>query len=271
MDVPVGSGREVRAVLPLVDFANHDERASATVSWDDAAGGISLHTNTSFEKGEEVVFSYGEKPSRFWLLMYGFVPERNSADCVEFAMEINMHDPLYKEKSKLMRKHKLHFKARNYELHADRLDPDLLRATRLLVMDAAELYSKQAVRAALDGSSVSARNEAHVRALLLNACDTLLLRYPTTLDEDEALLGAALNASSAALSEPGQYATGEQRDRERRAALELRMREKRVLHGAARAVLRELPAYGAEEACELRFHADVERCMERSRGDMFRI
>ena len=81
----------------------------------------------------------------------------------------------------LLRQFGLDTRVRNLSFLPGSIDPDLLAAVRIQVLDEAELASPFLARSVAEGASISARNDARAREVLLHACDTMLGRYGTTL------------------------------------------------------------------------------------------
>jgi hypothetical protein len=69
-----------------------------------------------------VRFNYGDKPSQYVLLQYGFVPMNNPSECVEVALHLKKTDPLRREKLALLAKHDLSPRERNFHFFPRRVD-----------------------------------------------------------------------------------------------------------------------------------------------------
>eukprot|EP00035_Acanthoeca_spectabilis_P031345 m.13711 g.13711 ORF g.13711 m.13711 type:complete len:459 (-) comp4701_c0_seq1:95-1471(-) len=85
-----------RAMLPLIDMANHSFVGNAVVKF--GSGGAKLVTVAPVAEGDEILISYGEHPNDHLLLDYGFVVGNNprdscpiqfSAQLVEMAREMS--------------------------------------------------------------------------------------------------------------------------------------------------------------------------------------
>jgi histone-lysine N-methyltransferase SETD3 len=213
--VPV-AGRTLRgetkptilALVPLFDMINHgyargagsgsrpalNDAPAVSISFVESRGEVVVSAGDAFGgPGEEIRFNYGEKPSQYVFLQYGFVPRFNPDECVEVAPRMSKKDPLRRRKREVLASHDLSPNNRNFHFYPNRLDRDLLAATRVQVMTETELDDPLAVASAVAGGVVSERNEAVTRATLLKAAHELLLRYPTTLAEDLATMDKFLD------------------------------------------------------------------------------
>ena len=283
--VPAGNGRTLLAMVPLFDMFNHgygrgdgsSSPAAIETRWDPTSGAIVVRSTYGFPgPGHEARFNYGDKPSQYALLQYGFVPMNNPGECVEVALHLPKRDALRARKSALLTKHDLSPKERNFHFYPRRLDPDLLAATRIQMMTEAELDDPIAEAAAVAGASVGARNEAKTRAVLLKAAYDMLVRYPTTLWEDKRRIEAFAEAHPRDKDEAAAGAEAVAEDeietpsaRERLAVM-MRVQEKTTLLAAARLILDELSDDLSDEICEERYPAaETELCVERASGRAF--
>ena len=303
--VPVAGERKkkktILALVPLFDMINHgyargagagsrpepDDAPAVSVAFDDARGAVVVSAGVAFAgPGEEIRFNYGEKPSQYVFLQYGFVPRFNPDECVEVAPRVSKKDPLRQRKREVLASHELSPAARNFHFYPNRLDRDLLAATRVQVMTETELDDPLAVASAVAGGVVSERNEAVTRATLLKAAHELLLRYPTTLAEDLATMEAFLdeNPYDPVFGAESRRGNKARRDTTRgdddeqfadsryRAAVAMRVLEKRTLLSAARLIVQELDDAAAEETCRERYAKTPEEtlgCLARASGEAF--
>jgi hypothetical protein len=202
-------------------------------------------------------------------------------------------DPLRRRKREVLASHDLSPNNRNFHFYPNRLDRDLLAATRVQVMTEAELDDPLAVASAVAGGVVSERNEAVTRATLLKAAHELLLRYPTTLAEDLATMdkfldenpydpvfGAEKGRTGDAPKAPredktrttSRDETSDAADSRYRAAVAMRVLEKRTLLSAARLLVQELDDAAAEETCRERYartREETRDCLARASGEAF--
>ena len=288
--------KTILALVPLFDMINHgyargtgggsrpesDDAPAVSVAFNETRGAVVVSAGVAFGAGEEIRFNYGEKPSQYVFLQYGFVPRFNPDECVEVAPRVSKKDPLRRRKRDVLASHELSPAARNFHFYPNRLDRDLLAATRVQVMTEAELDDPFAVASAVAGGVVSDRNEAVTRATLLKAAHELLLRYPTTLAEDLATMEAFLDANPYDPVRGAEKLRGDETTRgdddaqvadpRYRAAVAMRVLEKRTLLSAARLIVRELDDTMAEETCHERYAATPEEtldCLARASGVAF--
>ena len=291
------NAKTILALVPLFDMINHgyargtgigsrhaaDDAPAVTISFVESRGAVVVSANVPFRgPGEEIRFNYGEKPSQYAFLQYGFVPRFNPDECVEVAPRMSKKDPLRRRKREVLAKHGLSPSARNFHFFPNRIDRDLLAATRVQVATEAELDDPRAVAAAVAGGVVSARNEAVTRATLLKAAHELLLRYPTSLAQDLATMEAFLDQNpydpALGAETPSYFRRDEHTysssaaDSRYRAAVAMRVLEKRTLLSAARLLVHELDDALAEETCRERYartREETRECLARASGEAF--
>ena len=291
------NAKTILALVPLFDMINHgyargtgigsrhaaDDAPAVTISFVESRGAVVVSAGVPFRgPGEEIRFNYGEKPSQYAFLQYGFVPRFNPDECVEVAPRMGKKDPLRRRKREVLAKHGLSPSARNFHFFPNRIDRDLLAATRVQVATEAELDDPRAVAAAVAGGVVSARNEAVTRATLLKAAHELLLRYPTSLAQDLATMEAFLDQNpydpATGAETPSYFRRDENTysssaaDSRYRAAVAMRVLEKRTLLSAARLLVHELDDALAEETCRERYartREETRECLARASGEAF--
>ena len=285
-DISVGggkthSGRALRVMVPFLDMVNHgyehggDEISALKPTWDASRGMVVIKSGVPLPgPGKEVRFNYGDKPSQYILLQYGFVPINNPSECVEVALHLKKTDKLRGEKLALLAKHDLSPAERNFHFFPRRLDGELLAATRIQMMTKDELDDPAAAVAAVAGAPVSDRNEAKVRAALLKAAYDMLARYPTTLWEDKKTVMDALEApwevDEDDGGDSGEASARPLPSKHVRLAISMRIQEKTTLLAAARLLLKELSAEMGEEVCEERYPGkELEACLDRVTGVAF--
>jgi len=88
----VQSGREVLSLLPMVDQVNHASGPPPDLQFDPVQARWELRAGTSYEPGDEVVFSYGDKDSDTLLLQHGFVEENNPSDTLDLPIPGGLSD-----------------------------------------------------------------------------------------------------------------------------------------------------------------------------------
>lgn len=263
IDLETGSKEAptTRVLVPFLDMANHAPQGKLRPEWDATSNSIKVYAASAFRERTELRFAYGEKPSQYFLLQYGFIPENNPHECVEVTVHINENDPSRDKKEEILRKHGLDPRTRNFEWKPKGLDYDLLAATRIIVMDDEEIQDDTTVTLAVSGASASAVNDARTKAVLLKSISSFLEAYPTTLGEDNLYVARVNNATAEEL--PG---------KRKRFAVLLRMREKQILLASANTIFKELPDEDSalvDDACNRFFKDELEKCAKRANGTMF--
>lgn len=285
------------ALVPLFDMVNHgyaqgdgsgsrpqqNDAPTISVTFQQWKGSIMVTNNDNLPGPNfEVRFNYGEKPSQYIFLQYGFVPQHNPSECVEVAPKVGSKDPLRKRKRALLKTHELSPSTRNFHFFRDRLDFDLLAATRISVMTEDELDNATAVALAIGGSTVNVRNEAVTRATLLKAAYSLLARYPTAVWEDLQIMESFFDNNPYHPTLGAEVTTESTKDVDKdvdniahsyvyRSALTLRVAEKKTLLGVARLLLSDLSNELANETCAERYSKQSEEkaCLDRASGEAF--
>ena len=77
--VRLSSLNDMEVLLPFGDLVNHDCHASCYFDYDKKTHAVVLMAHKTYQPGNEVVVSYGEKANGELLLSYGFVPEKLNA------------------------------------------------------------------------------------------------------------------------------------------------------------------------------------------------
>jgi histone-lysine N-methyltransferase SETD3 len=129
-------------------------------------------------------------------------------------------------------------------------------------MDEAEMSDATSLTLAVSGASVSAKNDARTKAVLLKSLASFLESYTTTLAEDNEYV-ARVDDESNDEPLPG---------KRKRFAVLLRMREKQILLASADALFKELPDEDQElvkSTCEEIFMNEFDACMTRANGTVF--
>ncbi len=259
-----GGGEEdaFRVLVPFLDMANHAPSGKLHPRWDANANAVKVYAASEFRENTELRFNYGDKPSQYFLLQYGFLPERNPSDCVEATVRVDERDSLREQKERLLLRHGLDPRTRNFQWKHVGLDYDLIAATRIVMMDESEIDDDTSVALAVSGASVSAKNDARTKAVLLKSLSGFLGGYKTTLGEDNHYVARSSDQSS---DEPFP-------GKRKRFAVMLRMTEKRILLSSADAVFKEFPDEDEDlvkSTCEEIFSVEVDECMKRAGGAKF--
>jgi len=73
-------------LAPLIDMINHSSDENVTI--DRVEDALEIRATREIQVGEELNFSYHSRPSRFWLVEYGFIPDDNVYDDLDISPEI---------------------------------------------------------------------------------------------------------------------------------------------------------------------------------------
>ncbi|GJP52430.1 hypothetical protein CLOM_g11543 [Closterium sp. NIES-68] len=254
-----------QVLVPLVDMANHacsaatDSHAAVqpSATWRISRGRMqALQTPPRFEllasrplrPGTQVTISYGPLTSLAFLLSFGFLPLRNPANRVPVYSNLeHMLDDVEERVTRLRHKRHLLFLMANEEAPLFAYTGGL--AVRLmecvLVLHAASedeiahLDHHWTTSHSLAAANVSPRTRSMAAKQLVDRCKALLDDYPTTLEDDEALLVQLKRAGTASAfvrgGDESPFSGNEQEEKRQRrlvTAVEYRMEEKRILADA---------------------------------------
>ncbi|KAL2620874.1 hypothetical protein R1flu_001079 [Riccia fluitans] len=195
------------ALVPWADMLNHSSAAGkeSCLVYDIQTKTASLRAHRSYNEGEQVYDSYGPNLSPSQLLLdYGFVDEENRNYAVD--LPVQYLGPLKsKRNAVLMATVGLPYGGTIFTLTPDGVDENILAWTRAAVASHKELseagwkedtatsmWQHHVASSAMAHFSraISRENEGEVLRRILWACEDLLNRYPTSLDEDVAALTA---------------------------------------------------------------------------------
>merc|ERR1712226_673201 len=99
------------ALIPFADFFNHDPSCKVTTEVED--GHFIIKSEKEQFAGEQAFINYGNHSNAYFLLQYGFVPENNKFDFIEFTLDQMLHVSQYSNEDK---KQIAHVVKDNYEL-----------------------------------------------------------------------------------------------------------------------------------------------------------
>nr|CAD1823458.1 unnamed protein product [Ananas comosus var. bracteatus] len=148
-----------------------------------------LVVDRPYKAGEPIVVWCGPQPNSRLLLNYGFVDEDNPYDRIVIEASLNTEDPQYQEKRMVAQRNgKLSVQV--FQVHVGREKEaisEMLPYLRLgYVSDPAEMHSVISSQGPI--CPVSPCMERAVLDQLVDHFEFRLARYPTTLEEDEAML-----------------------------------------------------------------------------------
>ncbi|GJP73948.1 hypothetical protein CLOP_g4612 [Closterium sp. NIES-67] len=254
-----------QVLVPLVDMANHacsaatDSHAAVqpSATWRIRRGRMqALQTPPRFEllasrplcPGTQVTISYGPLTSLAFLLSFGFLPLRNPANRVPVYSNLeHMLDDVEERVTRLRHKQHLLFLMANEEAPlfaytgglAVRLMECLLVLHAASEDEIAHLDHHWTTSHSLAAANVSPQTRSVAAKQLVDRCKALLDNYPTTLEDDKALLVQLKRAGTASAFvrgvEESPFSGNEQEEKRQRClvtAVEYRMEEKRILADA---------------------------------------
>lgn len=200
------------ALVPYADLLNHNPFVSTYIDVETKfltdLKYVTLYTDRPYPQMAQVFVTYGPKPNRELLLLYGFVVDRNPYDSVEITVSLREDDPCYERKLEFLSESNVKPRTK-FPLYRDRYPMELVEFLRFCVATENELDTADF------GEFVSTENENLVANAVVDACKSALTNYPTTIEEDEKLV-----------KDRSLYMMLPQK---RRWAIRLRLSEKRIL------------------------------------------
>jgi hypothetical protein len=187
--VTVSSGNvTVPLLVPFVDLAQHDHTANTTYEFDDE-NNFKVITNEDYNASQPIKISLGSRPNSQLLLSHGLTLDNNDFDQVQLNVQVSEDDPFASVKRKILDQRGLR-EDHSYVITKQGLSSNLLAAMRVQALKPSEFDSYER---AFQGRPVSLRNELEVYRTLVMACQNLLRRYKTTLQQDVDLLKTELS------------------------------------------------------------------------------
>jgi histone-lysine N-methyltransferase SETD3 len=195
----------VPLLVPFVDLAQHDHAANTTYEFDDD-NNFKVVTNNQVNASQPVKISIGLRSNAQLILSHGITLPDNVYDQVQLNVQVSEDDPFASVKRKILDQAGFG-PDRSFMITKQGLSAELLAAMRIQALKPSEFdsYSK-----AFQGRPITLRNELEVYRTLMLACQNLMKRYPTSLQQDAELLQGELTPN-------------------RRNAIELRKGEKETL------------------------------------------
>lgn len=173
------------ALVPYADLLNHSPFVSTYIDMQSEflTGDkyVALYTDRPYSKMDQVFVTYGPKSNAELLVSYGFLVDRNPYDAVELSAFPSPDDPLYDQKVQYLAECG-YDGPQAFPLYADRYPMELIEFLRYCVCD------EDMVRGGDFGNFVSEQNEAAAATALIQACDDAIAAYPTTTEDDKALM-----------------------------------------------------------------------------------
>eukprot|EP01040_Poterioochromonas_malhamensis_P005499 gene5499-5905_t len=225
-------GGEELALVPYADLMNHNPYSNTYI--DAQKSGmplfsrkeeVAVYADRSYKKFEQIFINYGDKGNGDLLLLYGFALDRNPFDSVDITIGLSKEDPLYDQKKKYLEKSGKDVLAARFPLQRDRYPSELVDFLRLLLVEAEDL-AMQSIDSLNFNEPITPSIERRVLTTIIEICESYLIRYPSSLEEDEILI---------ADRKLFQLLT-----RQQRMAVKLRVSEKRILKQTIKAIQEEI-------------------------------
>ncbi|XP_012149143.1 SET domain containing 3 isoform X2 [Megachile rotundata] len=220
--------RMIHALIPMWDMCNH-ENGPITTDFNLSSNCCECYALRDFKKGDQIFISYGPRPNSDFFLHSGFVYMDHKHDTLKFwvgsFLESNL-DPHLAERRQLLKK--LHLQPwSEFVVNSGRepIPGSVLAYMRVFRMRKPELThwmsSERVDQLKQIDCVLDNRTELKIkRTVLYDTLRTLMLRYPTTLEEDLELLETTLPKS-------------------KKLAVQLRVTEKRLIVNAIEYVRRQ--------------------------------
>lgn len=178
--------QKTEALVPLADMMNHSADPAVTWAYDDAEGAFVMTAERDVAEGDEVTDSYGAKCNSRYFLSYGFAIDHNPHNLASVTARVSPRDPLADRKLARLGRPSI-----TIEVPArldDRSSQDVIAFLRVAVANERELASVE--ERGLDGGAkaIGARNEIAALGALAEAAGEALSLFPTSIEEDDAIL-----------------------------------------------------------------------------------
>ncbi|CAE6920791.1 LSMT-L [Symbiodinium natans] len=208
LDFPDGAYEEdLVALVPYIDLINHNPNSESRIrgvsEGADVPGitaterSVVVRSDRYYNKYEQIYISYGRKSNAQLLMLYGFSMERNTQDFVTIAAGQLMETSPYADvKKKLLDELEVPPEG-VFPLYRDRFTGEMMMYLRLAIVQPADLdldedaTEKQVYRKLKQLDIKKATGEVSERGALIclrGIIQELQDAYPTTLQEDEALI-----------------------------------------------------------------------------------
>ncbi|XP_012256557.2 actin-histidine N-methyltransferase [Athalia rosae] len=204
-------------LIPMWDMCNHEE-GKMTTDFNRISDKCECYALRNFEAGEQIFIAYGARTNSDYFVHSGFVSTENEQDGFKLRLGISKADPLRKERIELLGK--LALPSNDEFLLKPGIEPisdDLLAFLRVFSMRKAELehwlHSDKVLDLKHVDCALETAIEENVRRFMLARLKLLVANYPTTLEEDLAILETTLT-------------------RHKKIIVRLRVAEKKILKGA---------------------------------------
>lgn len=172
------------ALVPWADMLNHSCEVETFLDYDKTSRGVVFTTDRSYQPGEQVFISYGNKSNGELLLSYGFVPREgtNPSDSVELPLSLKRSDKCYEEKAEALRKHGLTTSQR-FPLQITGWPLELMAYSYLVVSPPSMIRVFEEMAAAASNKTPSKKDirypelEEQALKFLLDSCESSISKY----------------------------------------------------------------------------------------------
>mmetsp|Transcript_2915 Transcript_2915/g.5398 ORF Transcript_2915/g.5398 Transcript_2915/m.5398 type:complete len:881 (-) Transcript_2915:24-2666(-) len=197
------SSKPAHVVAPVLDLMQPHPSAQLLLEIDEKTGSIRVVANEHVIAGSRVKFRPPPPgiPNEVFLTSHGYVPEINTNDFVvlkgicgegewrELLKQVESGDAIATQKFQLLKI----FHEDNYSISAFTIPPRLLMALRIMYVTKSTGVSFEELKDLVQSDKTrffSVINEVQVAGSLLRSAEEMLLKFPTTMDEDTHLLQA---------------------------------------------------------------------------------
>jgi len=207
LDFPDSDEDDIVALVPYIDLINHNPNSESRirgVSEGAAVPGVSSYersvvvlSDRYYNKYEQIYISYGQKSNAQLLMLYGFSMERNTQDFVTIsAGQLMETSPFADVKKQILEELEVPPEG-VFPLYRDRFVGEMMMYLRLAILQPEDLDldadadPKQVYRVLKQMDVKEATGEISERGALIclrGIIQELQEAYPTTLQEDEALI-----------------------------------------------------------------------------------
>lgn len=202
-NVVPGSDGPLHSLIPYWDMANHDHGQVST-DFDPSTSTSLCLAQRDFSQGEQFTIFYGVRANCDLLVHNGFVFADNQSDCLTIRLGVAKTDVLSSARLALLEKLGIHSQKFHLRRTEEPLDGSLVAFLRVLQMDQAAIQDQmekeeEEIKKLCLVQEEQPVDRAVMQYLITRA--TLLLRsYPTTLEQDQAVLKEATTAPTALLT-----------------------------------------------------------------------
>ncbi|EEY63917.1 uncharacterized protein PITG_02426 [Phytophthora infestans T30-4] len=200
-----------KAMVPVFDMLNHDPEAEMSHFFDMETQCFKLVSHQHWNAGAQMFINYGALSNHKLLSLYGFVIIGNLFDAVDMWLPMDeASTKFYHEKEQLLLVNGLDHATNPFELVAEETNDLLLMATRIQEIDCDTIDELETLAyKALDGEVVSLENEQQALTRLIYTLEQMLKAFPTSIEEDDELLGLNHERMAVAVRRSDKYILSE--------------------------------------------------------------